>query len=76
MYQPYQHPFVNVQIASPCSAKWDDMKGTDQVRFCKDCRLNVFNLSDMTTRQAIDLIMKKQGGDSACVFTSAPMGPS
>jgi hypothetical protein len=41
-----------IKIASPCSADWDRMEGTDRVRFCGECKKNVFNLSAMTRRDA------------------------
>ena len=34
-----------IKIASPCSADWERMEGTDRVRFCAECKKNVFNLS-------------------------------
>jgi hypothetical protein len=37
-----------VSIAAPCSADWDQMAGTDQVRHCPLCNKNVYNLSAMT----------------------------
>lgn len=46
----------NIRIASPCSAKWEQMKGDDQVRHCPECDRNVYNLSAMTEREAEQLI--------------------
>ena len=42
----------DIQIATPCSASWDDMRGDDRVRHCGDCRMNVYNLSEMTRAEA------------------------
>jgi hypothetical protein len=50
-----------LSVASPCTVSWDTMKGDDRVRHCGACRLNVFNLSEMSRRQAEDLIRKKEG---------------
>src|SRR5215470_11057779 len=36
-----------IRIASPCSADWNRMPGTDRVRFCPECQLNVYNFSAM-----------------------------
>ena len=33
-----------IKIASPCSADWEQMEGTDHVRFCAECKKNVFDL--------------------------------
>jgi hypothetical protein len=41
-----------IRVASPCSANWESMKGDDQVRFCGECKKNVYNLSAMTEREA------------------------
>lgn len=54
-------PLNNIYVASPCSADWSNMTGNDQVRFCGQCNLNVYNLSGMTRAQAEDLIRQKEG---------------
>jgi hypothetical protein len=54
-------PLDNIHIASPCSANWDEMFGDDRKRFCGDCKLNVYNLSDMTRRDAENLIIDSEG---------------
>jgi hypothetical protein len=41
-----------IDIARPCPADWDEMRGDNQVRFCKHCSLNVYNLSAMTREAA------------------------
>jgi hypothetical protein len=37
------------------------MQGDDKVRFCDQCRLNVYNLSAMSRRQAQDLVRQREG---------------
>ena len=51
----------NIHIAAPCSVKWEDMQGSDRVRHCAQCSLNVFNLSDMTRVEAESLIQSATG---------------
>lgn len=51
----------SIRIASPCHADWDSMSGNDQVRFCSDCRLNVYNLSAMTQAEAESLVLRTEG---------------
>jgi len=51
----------HVRIAKPCSSSWADMTGDNRVRFCAQCKLNVYNLSDMTRGQAERLIHENQG---------------
>jgi hypothetical protein len=50
-----------VQVAKPCPASWDEMKGDKKVRFCAHCRLNVFNLSAMDVEEAANLIAAQDG---------------
>ena len=54
-----------IQVASPCNAAWDDMAGTERMRFCPLCQKTVYNLSAMTREQAVKLIRQKEG--KACV---------
>ena len=60
-------PF-KIKIATPCPAKWEDMGGDDRVRFCDQCRKNVYNLSAMTGRDAQELLAAKNGDLCARVF--------
>lgn len=50
-----------VRIASPCSARWDDMVGDEKVRFCGACRKNVWNLSAMRRDEAEVLMLETEG---------------
>ena len=51
----------NVRIASPCTARWDDMDGDDRVRQCRDCQRHVFNLSAMRAEDAATLLSDERG---------------
>jgi hypothetical protein len=46
----------NVRIASPCHALWSEMEGDDKMRYCKLCKLNVYDVSNMTKPEAEKLI--------------------
>ena len=37
------------------------MRGDDRVRFCDQCRLNVYNLTDMSRSQAEKLVAEREG---------------
>jgi hypothetical protein len=50
-----------IDIAKPCPADWDDMRGDEQVRFCKHCSLDVYNLSAMTREAAERLVAEREG---------------
>lgn len=43
---------VTLCLSNPCTASWEEMTGDDTVRFCRDCQLNVHNLSAMTAGEA------------------------
>src|SRR5688572_29745486 len=49
----------NIRIASPCNADWDEMTGSDSVRFCGQCEKNVYKLSAMTRAEAEALVTAK-----------------
>ena len=51
----------NVRVAAPCSADWDSMFGNERVRFCEQCQLNVYNLSEMSKAEAERLIGQAEG---------------
>lgn len=57
----YANPLNNIKIASPCSADWNEMIGNERKRYCGDCKLNVYNLSEMTKAQAENLIIESEG---------------
>ncbi|MFO0550068.1 MAG: hypothetical protein U0271_16855 [Polyangiaceae bacterium] len=49
-------PLENVQIATPCHAKWEDMTGDDRVRHCHACNKSVFNVENLTRAEALELL--------------------
>lgn len=57
----FDNPLANVRIASPCSARWEDMYGDERMRFCGECKLNVYNLSGMTKYDAENLFRLSEG---------------
>jgi hypothetical protein len=56
-----------VAIASPCNVSWDSMQGEGAVRFCGQCQLNVYNLSEMPHDEAEALINTPGEGGERCV---------
>ncbi len=61
MNKKFDNPLNKVEIASPCSADWNEMKGDDRKRFCGQCNLNVFNLSGMSQKEAETLLLVSEG---------------
>lgn len=50
-----------LQVASPCYERWDRMKGDDRVRHCASCKLNVYNVKELTASEVEELVMRTQG---------------
>lgn len=57
----FTNPLDNIKIASPCPADWNEMYGDKRSRFCADCNLNVYNLSDMTKQEAENFLINSEG---------------
>lgn len=51
----------NLRVAAPCPASWSDMRGDNRVRYCDQCSLHVYNLSDMTRAEAESLLESTEG---------------
>jgi hypothetical protein len=50
-----------VRVAAPCSQSWEWMEGDDRQRHCSACKLNVYNLSGMTRKEAETLVSSAEG---------------
>ncbi len=59
--EKFTNPLENIKIASPCAADWNEMIGDERTRFCGACKLNVYNLSGMSRREAENLILQSEG---------------
>ena len=57
----FTSPLDHVKVAAPCPAEWDSMTGSECVRFCSLCSLNVYNLSGMTRTEAETLLIRTEG---------------
>ena len=49
-----------IEIANPCQADWECMEGDEQSRFCGQCSKRVYNLSAMTSDEAVKLISESE----------------
>lgn len=72
-----------LRIASPCKADWSQMVGDDRVRFCGQCRKNVYDLSGMRRDEATALIRDRTGelcvrlwrrADGTVITADCPVG--
>ena len=50
-----------IRVAAPCHVDWDSMFGNERIRFCGQCQLNVYNLSELTRAEAEALISRTEG---------------
>ncbi len=57
-----------IEIASPCTASWAQMKGNERVRHCDDCNKSVFNLSAMPEAEAANLLAGNMDGELCVRF--------
>lgn len=80
---PARRYLSQVRVASPCSESWDNMTGSEQVRFCGRCEKRVYNLSAMSADEAEALLARKRFGvciqyarraDGTLVTTDCPVG--
>ena len=60
-----------IRIASPCPVSWERMTGDDRVRFCDECKLQVYNIGEMTRAEAEALIVKTEGRLCARIYRRA-----
>ena len=51
----------DLQIAQNCPADWNKMVGTNRVRLCGDCKLNVYNFSELTRSEAEEVVIENDG---------------
>ncbi len=55
----------SIDVQSPCSESWNEMRGNEQIRFCSHCAKDVHNLSEMTRKRARKIVAASNG--SICV---------
>jgi hypothetical protein len=58
--RPELDPVDRIEIPTPCSVPWDSMHGDQRVRHCASCRKNVYNISEMTRAQALQLMASRE----------------
>jgi hypothetical protein len=50
-----------IEIRSPCSVPWSEMRGDERVRHCGQCKQNVYNVAAMSRGEARRLVAAKEG---------------
>lgn len=51
----------SIEVANPCRADWNRMKGDGRTRFCATCVKNVYNLSGISRSEAEELVRASEG---------------
>lgn len=67
MTKAKQVDLSKMRIASPCPMSWDKMQGDQRTRHCGECKLNVFNVAELSKEEAEALIAKSLRGERVCV---------
>lgn len=55
-------------VETPCPTTWDKMKGSDSVRFCHLCHLNVYNIAKLTDKEAEAVLSQGKDGGRVCAL--------
>ena len=50
-----------IRVSSPCPKSWLELPGNDRVRYCAECKLNVYNLADLSREEIEKLVRRTQG---------------
>ena len=56
----------SVIIDTPCTADWNEMTGSDSVRFCHSCKLNVYNIAQFSDSEAQEIFSQNLNGNRIC----------
>lgn len=56
-----------VRIASPCDASWEQMSGDQRSRLCRQCGRSVYDLSQLSSEEAIELLSRPVSGQLPCI---------
>ena len=83
MNKKEKSPLDGLYVATPCSVGFENMEGDERVRFCNMCQQNVYNIAEMTKKEAEDLIREKEGNlcvrlylrpDGTVITDNCPVG--
>ena len=50
-----------IAVDEPCTVDWDTMLGSGAVRYCRLCKKNVYDLSDLTRAEGEALVFESEG---------------
>lgn len=61
-------PLDNLILSYSCPINWDSMDGNERQRFCKQCSKTVFNISDLSKKEANQFLKEKVDSDTCVKF--------
>ena len=50
---------MDLQISSPCPLSWENLVGDNRVRYCGQCKLNVYNLAEMSPEEVEQMPVRR-----------------
>jgi ankyrin repeat protein len=50
-----------LRLVYPCAKRWEELDGDAKSRFCQACEIPVFNLSGMSTHEALTVVNEHRG---------------
>lgn len=62
---------LRLEIASPCSERWESMTGDDRKRFCAKCQLHVHDVRALSEVEVVSLLSNGTGRICGRVFRRA-----
>jgi hypothetical protein len=74
---------MDLKISSPCPMRWESLAGDDRIRYCGRCRLNVYNLAEMSRDEVEGIVRTTRGrlcgrlylrGDRTATLRDCPGG--
>ncbi len=55
-----------IELAAPCDVAWEAMTGDERIRHCQLCNLSVYNISEMTSREAEAFLLENIASERVC----------
>lgn len=56
------------RIANSCEQNWNKLSGTDRIRFCEECKLQVYNFTDMDDEEAGSAVFQREAINGATLY--------
>jgi len=59
---------MDFRISSPCPKSWDDLVGDNRLRYCSQCKLNVYNFAEMGREEVERIVRRSEGRICGTLF--------